>query len=87
MIDEVGGFDRALDLLKQKAKIPATDSVRLVEFPERKSLWELLLSRAERGQARLLPAPLSRWLANASQLESMAHRPIWAWLPATFKFR
>jgi protease-4 len=94
LIDEIGGFDRALALLKQKAKIPASDSVQLVEFPERKSLWELLLSRAERGQAGFfsptlsrLPAPLSRWLANWQQHEALAERPIWAWLPATFTFR
>jgi len=87
LIDEVGGFDRALDLVKQKAKIPQQESVELVEFPERKSLWELLLSRAERGQARLLPAPLSRLFADWSWLESMASRPLWAWLPVTFDFR
>jgi len=94
LIDEVGGFPRALELVKQKANIPLTESVELVEFPKRKSLFELILSRAERGEVRgifggelRLPAPLSRLLADWSELESMAQRPLWTRLPATFTFR
>jgi len=98
LIDEVGGFPRALELVKQKAKIPLTESVELVEFPKRKSLFALIISRAERGEVRgifggelRLPAPLSRqfarMLADWSQLESLAQRPLWTRLPATFTFR
>lgn len=86
LIDDVGGFSRALALVKEKAHIPAEESVQLVQFPRRKTLWELLIRRAERGEVRL-PAQLSKLLANWSQLESMTQRPLWAWLPATFEFR
>ncbi|MBI3934254.1 MAG: signal peptide peptidase SppA [Acidobacteria bacterium] len=93
LIDEIGGFPRALALLKQKANIPAEESVELVEFPKRKTLFELILSRADGGTVRgifggvRLPTPLSEWLAGWSQLESLAQRPLWALLPATFTFR
>jgi protease-4 len=86
LVDELGGFPRALALLKEKANIPAEDSVELVEFPRRKTLFELILSRAEGAEVRL-PAPLSDVLSGWSQLESMSQRPLWAWLPATYSFR
>jgi protease-4 len=86
LVDETGGFDRALELLKEKAGIPASAHVELIEFPQRKPLWELLLSRAEGGEARL-PAPLSRWLFEWRHLEAMASSPLWAWLPVRFDFR
>lgn len=45
LVDEIGGFDKAISLIKEKAKIPATDKVRLIAYPQRKSLIELLLNR------------------------------------------
>jgi protease-4 len=86
LVDEIGGFSRALELLKEKAGIAASAHVELVEFPRRKSLWELVLSRAEGDEARL-PAPLTRWLFEWRHLEAMAGSPLWAWLPVTFEFR
>jgi protease-4 len=86
LVDEIGDFNRALDILKDKAKIPAQSSVQLVEYPQRKTLWELLLSRAQRGEARL-PVALSRLLAQWNQMEAMARRPFWTLVPATFEFR
>ncbi len=86
LVDELGGYDRALELLKQKAGIAASAPVELVEFPKRKSLWELLLNRAGAEQTHL-PSILARWLAQWKQLESMASRPLWAWLPVSFEFR
>jgi protease-4 len=91
LVDELGGFNRALELVKEKAKIASSESVQIVEYPRRKTLLELLLSRAQRAEFRSsaelrLPAPLARWLADWRQLETMAERPLWAWLPLTFSF-
>src|SRR5579862_6093454 len=33
LVDELGGLDRALELVKQRAKIPASDKVTLVMYP------------------------------------------------------
>ena len=46
LVDEVGGLDRALELLKKKAGIPAAERVRLAVYPARQSLLEKLLSRS-----------------------------------------
>jgi protease-4 len=86
LVDEVGGFQRALELLKEKAGIPSEDGVELVEFPARKTLFELILSQAERRDVRL-PAQLAELLAVWSQMEVLAEHPLWAWMPVRFDIR
>jgi protease-4 len=45
LVDEIGGLDKAVEMMKQKAKIPTGDRVALIAFPERKSLVDTLLNR------------------------------------------
>ena len=45
LVDEIGGLDRALELLKQKAKIPASERVTLVMYPPRRNVLDVLLRR------------------------------------------
>jgi protease-4 len=45
LVDELGGFETALQLAKQEAKIPESDDVKLVVFPHRKTTLESLLQR------------------------------------------
>ncbi|MGC2246132.1 MAG: signal peptide peptidase SppA, partial [Terriglobales bacterium] len=45
LVDELGGYDTALKLAKQAAHIPESDEVKIVVFPQEKSLWETLLQR------------------------------------------
>jgi protease-4 len=45
LVDALGGFDVALKLAKEAAKIPSTDEVRLVVFPRRKSFFEALTQK------------------------------------------
>src|SRR5271165_4199749 len=45
LVDELGGFDRAIEVAKDLAHIPASESIRIVRFPEEKSLFEELLQR------------------------------------------
>ena len=44
LVDELGGLDRAVELVKERAKIASTDKVRLVLYPEKKSALEMLFS-------------------------------------------
>jgi protease-4 len=44
LLDELGGIDRAIELVKERAKIPTGDRVRLVLYPARKSVLEQLFS-------------------------------------------
>jgi protease IV len=43
LVDELGGIDRALDMVKAKAGIPSGDQVNLALYPPKRSLFDLLL--------------------------------------------
>ncbi len=45
LVDYLGGLDRAVEVAKQLAHVPANEPVELVQYPTEKSLWELLLDR------------------------------------------
>ncbi len=42
LVDETGGLNTALQLLKKELKIPETEEVQLVLYPKPKSLWQSL---------------------------------------------
>jgi len=42
LVDELGGLDRAIELVKERAGIAATEKIRLVIYPRRRSLLEYL---------------------------------------------
>ena len=45
LVDELGGLDRAVEVAKQLAHIPAGESVRLVRYPEERSFFQQLMQR------------------------------------------
>jgi protease IV len=45
LVDELGGIDRAIEIVKAKAKIGKDEKVRLVAYPPKKSIYEMLFSR------------------------------------------
>ncbi len=47
LIDELGGLDRALEMIKQRAKIPASEKVALVTYPPKRTIWDVLWSRPD----------------------------------------
>ena len=53
LIDELGGLDRSLELVKEKAKIGVNDKVSLVLYPPKKTLFEQLFSKSAQAVSRL----------------------------------
>jgi protease-4 len=51
LVDEIGGFDRAIAMIKQSAGLEEDDLVTLVPYPPPKDLFELLLDRDEMANA------------------------------------
>ena len=47
LVDELGGLDTALDLVKKKAGIPAPEQVTLLMYPARRNVIDVLLSRSQ----------------------------------------
>jgi len=45
LVYELGGLDRALDLVKEKAKIPKSERVMLVSYPPKRSVFDLLFGQ------------------------------------------
>jgi protease-4 len=47
LVDELGGLDRAIETVKQKAGIPREEKIRLVSYPPRRSILDELFGRAQ----------------------------------------
>jgi len=45
LVDELGGIDRAIDMVREKAKISSATKVALVAYPPRRSVLQILLDR------------------------------------------
>jgi len=45
LVDEIGGIDRAVEMVKQRAKIAASDKIKLVPYPPRRTWMQVLLDR------------------------------------------
>jgi protease-4 len=59
LVDELGGLDRAIELVKQKARIPQHEKIRLVDYPGKRTIFEWVL---ERERASAIDPRLGAWL-------------------------
>ena len=74
LVDELGGLDRAIELVKQKAKIPAADKVTLVPYPPRRSLLDVLMRR---GAEEAIDTGLEARLGPAARILKQAESRLW----------
>ena len=51
LVDEIGGLDLALELVKQKARIAASERVTLVPYPPRRSIFDRLMNHEDEDPA------------------------------------
>jgi protease-4 len=56
LVDELGGLYKAIDLAKQRARIPADEEVELVVYPPRRSFYEVLADELSAPVGRLRTA-------------------------------
>ncbi len=47
LVDELGGLDRAVELVKQRAKIGPSEKISLVTYPPRHTVWDYVFNRNE----------------------------------------
>lgn len=62
LVDELGGLDRAVEMIKQRAKLSADQKVVLVPYPPKRSLFEVLMTRSD--EASMIEARMSREIAK-----------------------
>jgi len=60
LVDALGGLDRAIELTKERAKLPANSDVELVVYPPRRSFYEILSDQFNGTNESLA---VSRWLS------------------------
>jgi len=47
LVDELGGLSTAIDLVKQRAKIPASEQVSLMVYPPKRTIFDLLTKKSQ----------------------------------------
>ena len=47
LVDDIGGIDRAIEMVKERAKIATAEKVTLVAYPPRRTLWQILMDREQ----------------------------------------
>ncbi|HEV3201385.1 MAG TPA: signal peptide peptidase SppA [Bryobacteraceae bacterium] len=68
LVDELGGLDTAIDLVKKKANIPVGEQVTLVTYPPRRSIIDVIMKRSQEDmlESRLAQAfgrmPFHAWM-------------------------
>lgn len=83
LVDELGGLDRAVEMVKERAKIGKDEKVRLLIYPQKKTLFEQLLAQKSANvEARVTQKmireftgglPLEMW-QNGAMLKLMPYR-------------
>ena len=62
LVDELGGLDRAVELIRKRANIAPSDRITLVPYPGRRSVLDFLLNRSDDNAA--LETKLGQVLGN-----------------------
>jgi protease-4 len=50
LVDELGGLDEAIQMVRQKAKIGATEKISLVAYPAKRSIFEMLFKSSNESE-------------------------------------
>jgi protease-4 len=78
LVDRLGGFETALDLVREKAGIPKGQAVSLVVLPEPKGFFETLMERQEESLEARLPADARAtlsWISRLAEGQLVARLP------------
>jgi protease-4 len=81
LVDELGGFDRAIEMAKERAKIGADEEVQLVPYPKPKRFFEVILEQNGMVKAPALPALVREKLSFSAVLPALAEGGILAVSP------
>lgn len=87
LVDELGGIDRAVEMVKQRLKIPASDKIALVMYPPRRSLIDVLLNRSEESEIDSAIQKRIQALAPGLPLHALMHGGILRLMPYRINIR
>jgi protease-4 len=78
LVDDLGGLDRAVELIKQKTNIPASEKIALVTYPPRRTLWDVVFNRND--ESATIESLLARSAPNIP-IRSLIHGGILRLMP------
>ena len=47
LVDELGGLDRAIELVRDRAKISSSEKIVLVTYPPKRTVWDVLFNKSD----------------------------------------
>ncbi|MFN7973667.1 MAG: signal peptide peptidase SppA [Acidobacteriota bacterium] len=87
LVDEIGGLDRAIEIAKEKAKIPAGTKVHLAIYPHKKTFFETLIDQETQTRAPQLPDAVKDALRLASTVKLFEKETSIVLMPLELHFR
>jgi protease-4 len=72
LVDEIGGLDRALKVALELAGLDPSKPVRIVRFPEEKTLWQTLFEKDDPQLIRsgLLTEKIRGWINQPPSMQA-----------------
>jgi protease-4 len=80
LVDELGGLDRAIEIVRDRAKISSSEKIVLVTYPPKRTVWDILLNRSD--DTALMEARLRPFIGRLP-LRALAHGGIMNLMPFT----
>ena len=62
LVDEIGGLDRAIEMVKKKANIAVGERINLVSYPPRRSLFDLVLQKQSQDAETEVELRMAKYL-------------------------
>jgi len=79
LVDELGGLDKAIEMVKVRARIPATDKITLVPYPGKRSVLDVLMKSNEDSAS--LEVKALRKLTHGLPIELLMHGGVLKLMP------
>jgi protease-4 len=79
LVDELGGLDKAIEMVKVRAKIPAGERINLVPYPGRRSVLDLLMQSNQDASSLELKA--LKKLTHGLPIELLMHGGVMKLMP------
>lgn len=85
LVDELGGLDKAIEMVKAKAKLSANETVQLIAYPPKRSIFDQLFSRTNDNSVE---AKVQNYLGlRGFDLKLWTHGGIMQLMPYTINVR
>ena len=86
LVDELGGIDRAIELVKEKAKIGKDEKVTIATYPPRRTIFDLALGRTPESALESRLGPVAK-LARRTHADLLARPTLLRLMPYSIDVR